>query len=50
MKPKDSLNETEEYVRLYYFPEVLNHDEYYEEVHAYAAKIAPFSFIKINRH
>jgi hypothetical protein len=41
MQAKDLLNDPKTYDRSYSLPEVLEHDKYPEEVHAYAAKIAP---------
>jgi hypothetical protein len=41
MRTKDLLNDPKTYDRSYSLPEVLEHDKYPEEVHAYAAKIAP---------
>ena len=41
MLTKDLLNDPKTYDRSYSLPEVLEHDKYPEEVHAYAAKIAP---------
>ena len=41
MRTKDLLNDPKTYDRSYCLPEVLEHDKYPEEVHAYAAKIAP---------
>jgi hypothetical protein len=40
-KQKSFLNDPKTYDRSYTLPEVLEHDKYPGEIHAYAAKIAP---------
>jgi hypothetical protein len=41
MRTKDMLNDSSTYDRSYSFPEILEHDKYPDEVHAYTAKVAP---------
>ncbi len=41
MQKRDLLNDPKTYDRSYSLPEVLEYDKYPEEVHAYAANIAP---------
>ena len=43
-KSKDVWKDQSQYDKLYSFPEVLEHDQYPEEVHAYAAKTVPNVF------
>ena len=46
MRTKDLLSDSRTYDRSFSFPEVLEHDKYSDEVHAYTAKIAPNVFDK----
>jgi hypothetical protein len=46
MQTKDVWKDHQTYDRSFSFPEVLEHDKYPEEVHAYAAKTIPNSFDK----
>ena len=41
VRTKDMLNDPKLYDRSYSLPEVLKHEKYLNEVHAYATKIAP---------
>ncbi len=46
MQTKDVWKDHQTYDRSFSFPEVLEHDKYIEEVHAYAEKTIPNSFDK----
>ena len=46
MQAKDVWNNRSKYDRTFSFPEILEHDNHPEEVHAYAARLAPNLFDK----